>query len=93
MKDTSTIVYRLHKGQVKDLVKLAKDLGFKARFMPYMEYGCAQSAFGNFHVDWSTFDKGGLPEKLKAMKTLKNAMNEARLNYFAYEDSLIEGRA
>lgn len=66
---------------VKALVKQAKALGFKARYMPYMANGCSQPGFANLNVDYSSFG-GQLPEKLRAMGALKNAIREARLSYY-----------
>lgn len=84
MVTTSSKIECLRKSHVKELVALAKSLGFKARFMPYMNYGCAQPGLGNFVIDWSSFN-GNLPEKLVAQKKMSDAMHQARLAFFERE--------
>lgn len=84
MNDTKSRIEGLHTPQVKSLVKLAKELGFKGYCMPYKAHGCAQPGLSNFVVDWS-FHGGPLPNKLIAMKSLKECMRQARRDYFDFE--------
>lgn len=77
----TTTVHGLRKSHVKALVAKAKELGFTARQMPYMVHRCAQPGLANFCITWASFG-GRLEDKLVAMKQMKEAMQDARKNFF-----------
>lgn len=81
MSNTSITVYHLTKPQAKALHATAKGLGFTARILPVMQYGCAQPGLSNLSVDYSTCG-ASLPVKLASIKLFKEAVRQARLNTF-----------